>query len=90
MSNLKPFGNLLTNKEYKMNDEFVFDDDTNDILSNKKMSKKLGRSMKEGTPKKYPVTCYLTEEEHNAFMAFLEERSVSLYLRKMILKEIGR
>jgi len=73
-----------------MKGEFTFDDNTSDILSHQKENKKLGRSLKEGAPKKCPVTCYLTKEEYETFMAFLEERSVSLYLRKMILKEIGR
>jgi len=74
---------------------FTFDDDTKDVLSSKKTSqkktgKKPGRPMSEGVPKNRPVTCYLTEDEYATFMDSLDGRSASLYLRKMILKDIEK
>lgn len=74
-----------------MSEEFTFDDETKDLLTNsRKPPTRQGRPIKEGSKKDCPVTCYLTREEYDEFMAFLDERPLSLYLRKMILKEIGK
>jgi len=73
-----------------MSDDFSFDDTTKDILTKKVTQKKTGRPAKKDTQKrKRCVSAYLTDEEYNAFVNFLDDRTMSIYLRKMILKEMG-
>ena len=68
-----------------MND-FTFDDETKDILISTSKSKQ-GRPSKEQAEKKTKcINCYLTEEEYQQFIAFLEDRPASTFLRKYILK----
>lgn len=66
-----------------MND-FTFDDETKDVLTS---SKKQGRPTKDKAEKKNKcINCYLTEDEYNQFIEFLEDRPASTFLRKHILK----
>jgi len=69
-----------------MNNDFTFDDETKDILTNASKSKQ-GRPAKAKEEKRSKcINCYLTEEEYKQFMIFLEDRPASIYLRKHILK----
>jgi len=73
-----------------MNDDFSFDDEINNILKKGAVEKKQGRpTKKEEQKRKKCVSTYLTDEEYKAFIDFLDDRTMSIYLRKMIIKEIN-
>jgi hypothetical protein len=68
-----------------MSERKTFDDfeSTKNVLAKKKS--KAGRP-KTGEPvKKKAVHCYLTEEEHEEFVAFLDGRPASGFLRSVVL-----
>jgi len=70
--------------------DFSFDDETKGILNKKVPEKKQGRPLKKETQKRERcVSTYLTNDEYNAFIEFLDDRSMSIYLRKMIIKEMN-
>jgi len=73
-----------------MNDDFSFDDETKNILKKGVAEKKQGRpAKKEEQKRKKCVSTYLTDEEYEAFINFLDGRTMSTYLRTMVIKEIG-
>ena len=74
-----------------MNDDFSFDDDISNILKKGAVEKKQGRpAKKEEQKRKKCVSTYLTDEEYENFINFLDGRTMSTYLRKMIIKEIDK
>jgi len=73
-----------------MNDDFIFDDETKGIFKKNVVEKKQGRPAKKDTQKrKKNVSTYLTDEEYNAFLEFLDGRTMSTYLRKVILEKMN-
>ena len=67
-----------------MSDEgFSFDDEIKDVLKRPQ-----GRpTISEKKNKK--IACYLTDEEYNKLLKHLDERPISGYLRKLIIKDIN-
>jgi len=73
-----------------MNDDFIFDDETKGIFKKNVVEKKQGRPAKKDTQKrKKNVSTYLTDEEYNAFVEFLDGRTMSTYLRKIIIEKMN-
>ena len=73
-----------------MNDDFIFDDETKGIFKKNVVEKKQGRPAKKDTQKrKKNVSTYLTDEEYNAFVEFLDGRTISTYLRKIIIEKMN-
>jgi len=73
-----------------MSDDFIFDDETKGIFKKNVVEKKQGRPAKKDTQKrKKNVSTYLTDEEYNAFVEFLDGRTISTYLRKIIIEKMN-
>lgn len=68
-----------------MSEKYNFDDfdDTKKVLTKKKS--KAGRPKTNKPIKKKAVHCYLSEEEHEEFVAFLDGRPASGFLRTVVL-----
>lgn len=64
--------------------KFTFDKETSNVLG---AGKQVGRP-KTPKQKKKHVACYLTEEEHEQVLRFLDGRPLSVYLRQLLLDTV--
>lgn len=63
--------------------KFTFDDATSGVLEQTK--KKAGRPKKDEPIKNKCINCYLSENEFEQFITFLDGRPASAYLRSLVI-----
>lgn len=69
-----------------MAEKFTFDDETRGVLEQKK--KRTGRPKNDKPTKNKCINCYLSEDEFEQFIIFLDGRPASAYLRSLVMDAI--